>query len=80
MFEKDVGLLPEFMKNALFACGLASPIMIKWLTEEDIANVEEFVRMEMSTMYPLTDEYFHIFSSQPSEFQFVLGHKKTLSI
>uniref|UniRef100_V5G1R7 Uncharacterized protein n=1 Tax=Anoplophora glabripennis TaxID=217634 RepID=V5G1R7_ANOGL len=73
--------IPLFIKNILIVNGLDNSVSFQNLTQDDLAELENFVRNDLAELVDETEfeNYFGIlYKRNPKKFKFLLGHKKIL--
>lgn len=73
--------VPSYVKNILRLRGFDNAACIKTLTDEDYKEFETFARTKMAKFIPSGSnlkDYYHVFSEEPNEFEFLPGHIRLL--
>lgn len=73
--------IPVYIKNVLYFSGFDNLLSLMTLNENDISEIESFVRFDIVNFLEENNrspEVFHIFADNIEKFRIMLGHKKLL--
>lgn len=78
LIERKMSIIfPTYLRNILKLRGYDSAGSIKFITEEDVANFENFARTAMVNRLPENSnkaDYFSVYTD-PADFEIIPGHK-----